>query len=215
MSTRITAASIYVGMTMLPGALETVAQGVELPEVAGLLVRVEVIDDHLGLRRIVELVLDAVIARDAAALGDEQRALMEDNPVRCIEVLEQYLRLALAALVDDRVHLVQLPRADEQRAFVALRHRARAGHAFGPHLDLEARGNLELAYRQVLRRLAGHLDRERVQRRFGHRGRLALLPRGRGRRGGLVLRLSDGENAENGGSECGSHRSSPVGLRRY
>src|SRR5438105_2166942 len=84
-----------------------------------------------------------------------------------------------------------------------------ARHALGPHLDLEARGYLELVDRQVLRGFARHFDRERVQRRFGHRGRLALLPGRRRRGGGLVLRLGAGECGENSGSESGSHRSSP------
>src|SRR5439155_24117934 len=85
-------------------------QGEELPEVARRLIRVEVVDNHLRLRRIVEAVLDAVIARDATALGDEQRAVVEDQPVRRVEVLEQDLRLALAAFLDYREVLIYVLR---------------------------------------------------------------------------------------------------------
>src|SRR6266446_5582913 len=60
----------------------------ELPEMAGLSRRVEAVDDDLGLRRIVQLVLDAVVTRDAIALGDVERALVERDSVRGVEALE-------------------------------------------------------------------------------------------------------------------------------
>ena len=79
----------------------------EFPEVAGLLLRIEVVDHDLGLGRIVEPVLDAVVARDAVALGDVQRALAERDAVGRVQALQDRLDLALAAVVDDRVDVLR------------------------------------------------------------------------------------------------------------
>src|SRR6185295_20122322 len=87
-----------------------------LPEVAGLAVRIDVLDHDLARARTVELVLDAVVARDLAALGDEERALPEDDAVGRILSGEDRLHLALAALADHRVDVLGVAVADEQRA---------------------------------------------------------------------------------------------------
>jgi len=60
----------------------------ELPEVARGALRIEVVDHHLALGGAVELVLDAVVARDAAALGDVQRSLAERDAVRRVQAFE-------------------------------------------------------------------------------------------------------------------------------
>jgi hypothetical protein len=57
----------------------------ELPEVAGLLRGIEVVDHDARLRRAGELVLDAVVRRDAVALGDVERAVLEGDAVRRVQ----------------------------------------------------------------------------------------------------------------------------------
>src|SRR5262245_7432502 len=58
------------------------SEGEDFPDVARLLFRIEAVDHDLRLRRIVELVLEAVVARNAVALGDVERALVEGDSVR-------------------------------------------------------------------------------------------------------------------------------------
>src|SRR5262249_29665409 len=120
----------------------------ELPEVAGLLVRVEVVDHYLCFRRVVEAALDTVVAGDAVALRDIQCAPAENDPVWRVEVLEYGLYLALSAAIDHRVDVLQLAGAYEYGALVALRHGACAGKIFGPDFDLETGRNLQLVHRQ-------------------------------------------------------------------
>src|SRR5204862_2182855 len=84
-------------------------------------------------RRVVQAALDAVVTRDAVALGDVERAPAEHDPVRRIEPLEQGLHLALAAAVDDSIDVLQLASAHEHRAFAAERHGARSGEAVNPY----------------------------------------------------------------------------------
>ncbi len=171
----------------------------ELPEMAWLVLWIEAVDDDLGRGRIVELVLDAVVARDAMVLGDVQRALAEDDTVRRLHALEQGLHFALAAAVDDRVNLFQLASADEHRALVAEGHGTRAGRALGPDLDLESGRDLELVDGKLLRRLAGDFDGEWVQSRFLLLRAAPLLPRGRSCRGRcLSLRERNAQHA----SQC-------------
>jgi len=57
------------------------AQREEFPEMAGLRRRIEVVDHDFRLGRIVEAVFNAIVARDAVPLGDEQRALAERDAV--------------------------------------------------------------------------------------------------------------------------------------
>src|SRR6185436_13847771 len=97
----------------------------------------------------IELALDAVVARDAAALGDVQRTFVEDDAVRRIEAFQDRLDLALAALVGHRIDVLRVAVADEHRAVVAERERARFGDAVHPGLDLEAARNLERVERQL------------------------------------------------------------------
>jgi hypothetical protein len=75
----------------------------------------------------VELALDPVVAFDAAALGDVQGALAENDAVGRVLAAEDCLHLALAALADHRVDVLAVAVADEQRALVAHGHRARLG----------------------------------------------------------------------------------------
>ena len=80
------------------------------------------VEYDLGLRRLVELVLDIVEADEALTFGDEQRAVPESHSVGGREALGDDLYLAMVAAVDDRQHLVAQPVADEHRALVPQRH---------------------------------------------------------------------------------------------
>src|SRR5207344_1785083 len=131
----------------------------EFPEVAGLSRWIEVIDDDLALGWIIQFVLDAVVARDAIALGDEERALAERDTVRRVEALEDGLDFALAATIDDCVDVLREAVAHEHRALVAERERTRLGNAVNPHFHLESRRHLEFVDRQLACRSAGHLRR--------------------------------------------------------
>ncbi len=148
------------------------------PEMPRRAAGIEIVDHHLALARTVELALDPVVARDAPALRDIQRALAEGDAVGRVEAAQDGLHLALAAAADHRVDVLRVAVADEQRALVAHRHRASLGNAIDPYLDLEARRHLERVDRQVLGRAPGHVGREGMQSRLRQRGRLALLPRG-------------------------------------
>src|SRR5262249_17804645 len=91
----------------------------ELPamrDVAGQLI---VARDRRG--RAVELVLDVVVASDRLRGRDVERALVELDAVRQLELLRDRLHFARAALVHDRVDLAGAEeRADEDGAAVAL-----------------------------------------------------------------------------------------------
>ena len=124
----------------------------------------QVLDDYGRLRRVVEIVLDVIDLRELGQLHDVERAVLEGDAVGAIEAGSNNLDLALAALVDDGIDLVEQPRPDEHRALVAERERSRIGHSAGIDLDLEALGRLEFVDRQLVRR--GR------QRRSGDRGEL-------------------------------------------
>src|SRR5438105_12928432 len=126
---------------------------------AGLSLRIEAVDYNLGLRRIVQLVLDAVVACYSIALGDVERALAERDSVRRVEALENGLDLALAAAIDHRVNVLSEAVAHEHRALVAERERARLGNAIGPDFHLESRRHFQLVDRKLARRSACHLRR--------------------------------------------------------
>ena len=149
---------------------------------AGLLRRVEVVDHHPRLRRAGEPVLDAFVGGDAVALGDVERAVVEGDAVRRVEAAQHLGDGALAALVDDRVDVLQVAVADEHRSLVAERERARLGDAIGVDLDLEAGRDLELVERQLAGGAAGEDGGEGVEGRRGLVGRATLLPRWRRRR---------------------------------
>jgi hypothetical protein len=137
------------------------------------------------LRRAVELVLDAVETQHLVDRGDVERAVAEGQPVGLGRSLDQDLVRALAALVGDRVDAVDGARADEDRALVAARHHARAGHAMRPQLDLEALRHLEPFEWDLVGRRHRHARRMRRELAVRHALRAALRP---GRR--LLLRES-------------------------
>ena len=128
-----------------------------------------------GLSRIV---LDLLDLGDLGQFGDVERAVLERDAVRTIEAGRQHLDLALAVLVDDRIDLVDEAAADEHRALVANRERARIRHARGIDLDVEAGRNLELRRRQFVRR--GRNRRRRDRRELGG----GLVARGTSDQGG-------------------------------
>ena len=186
--------------------------GEKFPEVAGLVVRVEAVDDDLGFGRIVELALDAVVTRDAVMLGNVERAFIEYDSVGGLEAFEQGLHLALAAVVDDRVHLLELSCANEHGPFVAQRERTRSRETLRPHLHFEAGRHLELVDREILRGFSGHFDCERMQRGFALFRFHPLLPRRRrcGRR--LVLGVRSGECEKNDSSKDLDHELLLLGI---
>ena len=193
----------------------------ELPEVAGLLRGIEVVDHHLRLGRVGEPVLDALVGRDAVALGHVERAVVEGDAVRRVQALEDLEDRALAVAVDDRVDVLQVAVADEDRALVAEGERARLGDAVGVDLDLEAGGELELVERELAGGAAGEDGGEGVEGGGGLVGGAALLPgggggRSRGRRGLRVDGSGEPEGSEHrqcsvasprrsATTECSSH----------
>ncbi len=94
---------------------------------SGLGRRIEVVDHDFPLGRIVQAALDAVVARDAPALGDVERALAERHAVGRLHALEDLLHLALAAAIDDGINVGEIAVADEHGAVVAEGERARLG----------------------------------------------------------------------------------------
>src|SRR4029077_14909725 len=106
---------------------------------AGFYRRIEIVDHDLGLRGIIELVLDPVVTRDAIALSNVEAALTERDSVWGVEAFENRLDLALTTTIDDRVHVLCEAIAHEHRALVAERERACLGNAIGPHFHLESR----------------------------------------------------------------------------
>ena len=127
--------------------------------------------------------------RSALSMRDDvERAVLEGDAVRLLQAFGDHLVLALAVLVGDGIDLADGARADEDRALVAARHHARAGHAVRPDLDLEAGRHLELVDRDLLERRHRH--------RRGVRGAslelamldgMPLLPRRRWRGGCCAL----------------------------
>ena len=81
------------------------------------------------LRRLVEIVLDLVVAIDLVDREDVERAVLEGEPVRLGQALQQNLGLALAALVGDGIDTPDHAAAHEHRALVAHHHGAPAGMA--------------------------------------------------------------------------------------
>src|SRR5262245_26555718 len=136
----------------------------ELPavwDVAG-----ELIVDRDRRGRAVELVLDVVVAGDRLRGRDVERALVELDAVRQLELLRDRLDLACAALVHDCVDLAGAEEgADEDRAAVALPQPASIEDVGRVDLDLEAWRNLHLRDGQLVGR---GWNRERRHRR--HRG---------------------------------------------
>ena len=103
------------------------------------------------------LSLDVVVAEHLVDREHVERAVLEGEPVRLGQALQQNLGLALAVLVGDRIDAADDARAHEDRALVALHHGARAGMAAGTELGLEARRQLDLVERQLVggRRVGG------------------------------------------------------------
>src|SRR6185312_3167712 len=65
----------------------------------------------LWRRRIVQVVLDMVVAEDSLPFGDKQRAVGEGDTIWRIHPFEEFLDLAVAALIDDGIDRVVGPLA--------------------------------------------------------------------------------------------------------
>src|SRR5262249_54424536 len=107
------------------------------------------VDDH-GLRRVVEVVLDFFQLGNLSAFGDVERAVEECEAVRPIQAGGDDFNLTFAALVDDRIDLVEDAVADEHGPLVTEPQRARIGDTTGIDLDLKTLGQLELRGRQLV-----------------------------------------------------------------
>ena len=160
---------VVAGLTDFEIELVVRADGQELPAMRLVLGQVLVDDDRL--RRLVDLVFDIVDLGDLRQLGDVERAVLVGHAVRAIEAGHQHMDLAFAVFVGDGIDLVLQSRADEHRALVAERHRARIGHAGGIDLNIEALGRLELVERQLVLRGG---ERWRRHRREFCRGRIVV-----------------------------------------
>ena len=115
------------------------AEGDELPSVMAL--GGQAVDDRDRGGGRLEMVLDRVVAQDAAHLRDVERALPEGDAVRHVEAAgdrEDLVRGAVAVAVDHRVDGAVL-RAHEDRALRPQRERARPGDRRREHLHLEPR----------------------------------------------------------------------------
>src|ERR1700730_8535481 len=152
--------------------------------------RIEAVDHDLALRWIVQFVLYAIVARNAIALGNVERALAERDSIRRVEALENGLDLALAVSINHRVHVLGEAVAHEHGALVAERERARLGNAIDPDFHLESCRHFQLVDRKPARRPACHLRRKRVQGRLRLLWWTALLPRWRCGRCGRLRRRS-------------------------
>src|SRR5919197_3594744 len=97
--------------------------------------------DQLRLGRILQAALDRLVARDAAHLGDVERALAERDAVRRVQASRDDARGAAA-----RRHGIDVSfaAADEERAALAERERAGAGDVFPIYADAKARRQLDL-----------------------------------------------------------------------
>ena len=131
----------------------------------------QLVVDHDRRRRLVEVVLDVVVARDLLGRRHVERALVELDAVGQLDAAENGLGDALALLAGDRIDLAgDEQRAHEHRALVAAAKPARIEDAALVHLHLEAGRGREL----------GQLCLGRRHRRGGdgrHLGRdLALGP---------------------------------------
>ena len=178
---------VVAGLTDFEIELVVRADGQELPAMRLVLGQVLVDDDRL--RRLVDLVFDIVDLGDLRQLGDVERAVLVGHAVRAIEAGHQHMDLAFAVFVGDGIDLVLQARADEHRALLIERHRARIGHAAGIDLDVEALRGFQLVERQLV---LGGGERWRRHRRQFCRGR-------------VVVRTSDQRRA---GRQCGCGRSS-------
>ena len=177
------------------------SDGQILPAVR-LVLRQIAVDDG-GLRRVVEVVLDLVDLRDLRQLGDVECAVMQRDAVRTIEVLGDDLDLAFAALVDNRVELVQGPVADKHGALVAQAQRARVRDAAGVDFDLEPLRHLQLVDRHFVGR--GRERRRRDRGQFDVGARAPLGPRRRRFVGGLLCQ--DRPSGDQRADACGEHQS--------
>src|ERR1700733_12885568 len=119
------------------------SDGDELPAV-GFVLR-QVVVDHGGLRRIVEIVFDLFDLRHLREFGDIKGAVLEGDAVRAVEAGRDDLDLAFAVLVDDGIDLVDRAATDEDRALVAQRERTGIRHAGRVNFDIEARRHLQLS----------------------------------------------------------------------
>jgi hypothetical protein len=116
-----------------------------------------------ALARVVQLVLDVVVAEHLVDGEHVERAVLEGEPVRLRQALQENLRLALAVLVGDRIDAADQPRAHEDGALVAHHHGARAGMAGRPDLSLEAGRQLDLVDRQLVGRCRDRRGRVRLE----------------------------------------------------
>src|SRR6185295_6190892 len=103
----------------------------------------QVVDDRGRPRRVVEPLLDAVVAQDAADRGDIERAVLEGDAVRRLEAARD--DAGFAAPGRHGIDLVAA-RADEERPVRAEGERARLGQPRGVDADREAFGQADVGY---------------------------------------------------------------------
>ena len=131
---------------------------------------------------IIQIGLDVVPARNFGALRNIQRAFGKHDSVGGVQAFQDGFDFALAVLIDNGNDIFAHAVADKNRAFVTQGHGACRRHAIGPHVNLETRGNFQLAQRNVLGLCTGHDGRKGMQRDRLRRVVNALLPGGRRRR---------------------------------
>ena len=95
----------------------------------------QVIDDAHRFRRILQPALDVIEAQDAPDLGDVEGAGMEGDAVRRLQVPGDDVHAAAAG--GYRIDTVA-DAADEKRAALAERERARTAHVVRVHADAKA-----------------------------------------------------------------------------
>ena len=126
-----------------------------------------VVDDLAG-RRLVEAGFGIVVFVELVDVDHVERAIHEGDARRHAQPGDVGLRHLLAVGPGDGVNRALVERADEQRALVAQRHLPRLRNVARPHLDLEARRQLDVGEDLVEIRL-------RRRRRLARVGHLALL----------------------------------------
>ena len=158
-----------------------------------------------GCRRLVEVVLDLVVARDLLGRRHVERAIVELDAVGQLELLGDDLGGALALVAGDRIDLAgHEQRAHEHRALVAAAQAARIEDAALVDLDLEAGRGRELRQLRLRRRHRRGGDR-------GHLGRhVALGPALGPERLLLLLLLCEGNRPRH---QAGGERRMRLGVR--
>ena len=108
--------------------------------------------DDGGARRIGEAGFDVVVADNPVHGRHVEGAVAERDAYRQGEPGRDYERVERLVAADaHRVNLAGAHAADEERALVAQRHRARVGHVVREYMDFKAGRQLDAVERQLLR----------------------------------------------------------------